>query len=312
MSHPVDESGRQRALDLYHLVDSLPETAYDDIVRLAAVVCGVPTALISLIDRDRQWFKARIGFEPPQTSRDIAFCDHAVRSPGALLEVPDARLDPRFANNPLVTGPDAVRFYAGMPLVTPGGAAIGTVCVLDSKPRQMSPEQRDALSALARLTMNLLEARQRAHVADIREALEPEPVAPGAPPVDLAHCSVAIFELQNHAGVIGRLGQRAVERAMERLVGELEGVLVAGRGDTVSRVSDSAELIVVLHGTPEATAPRLAALEAACTDFEHHYAVRILSSCSHSAFDNERLEFIYLRADEGLTAAKDAEAGAAV
>lgn len=161
MTDNVDEVARRRALDTYRVLDSLPEAAYDDIVKLASTICDVPVALVSLIDRDRQWFKARVGMELRETGRDVAFCDHAIRQPKLLMEVPDARADARFANNPLVTGANGIRFCAGMPLVTPGGAAIGTVCVIDHQPRELTNRQRDALGALARLAMNLLEAQQR-------------------------------------------------------------------------------------------------------------------------------------------------------
>src|SRR5579871_2985132 len=145
----MDEAQRQRELDRYRVVDSLPDEAYDDIVCLAAAVCGTPTALISMIDRGRQWFKARNGFDRPETRRDEAFCDHAIRAPQQLFEVRDATADARFAANPLVTATNGVRFYAGMPLVTPAGAAIGTVCVLDRVPRALDDAQRASLSALA-------------------------------------------------------------------------------------------------------------------------------------------------------------------
>src|ERR1700760_4656332 len=115
----TSETERQRELDSYRIVDSLPETAYDDIVRLASALCGTPMALVSLIDRDRQWFKSKIGFEPSETRRDEAFCNHAIRTPDRLMEVHDATTDARFANHPSVTGGANIRFYAGMPLVTP-------------------------------------------------------------------------------------------------------------------------------------------------------------------------------------------------
>src|SRR5262245_42997324 len=114
-----DESARQRALDGYRIVDSLPEAVYDDVVRLAAAICDVPIALLTVVDRDRQWFKSRIGTDLDGTPRDVAFCDYAIRDPGRLLEVPDTRQDTRFVANPLVTGAPGVRFYAGMPLVSP-------------------------------------------------------------------------------------------------------------------------------------------------------------------------------------------------
>src|SRR5688500_20216132 len=120
----LSEPERQRALDIYRVVDTLPEAAYDDIVRLASLLCDAPIALVSLIDRDRQWLKARTGFDLSQTPRDIAFCDHAIRAPDSLFEVADATRDARFEHNPLVNQADAVRFYAGMPPATPNGAAI--------------------------------------------------------------------------------------------------------------------------------------------------------------------------------------------
>jgi GAF domain-containing protein len=148
-----DETERQRALDALHIVGSLPESAYDDIVKVAAAVCGTPMALVTLIDRDRQWFKARTGLEGVQTERNVAVCDHAIRQPTELMEVGDLTLDARFADNPVLKDIGA-RFYAGMPLVTEEGAAVGSVCVVDLNPRQLNATQREALQALARITMN--------------------------------------------------------------------------------------------------------------------------------------------------------------
>lgn len=147
--HVQDEFTRQRELDAYRIVDTLPQAAYDDIVRLAAHLCGAPVALVSLLDRERQWFKARAGFEHTETERRIAFREHAIRAPGRRLEVADAANDPRFRDNPLVAGPHGVRFYAGMPLVTPEGAALGTLCVLDRTPLAMPIDLDAVLKALA-------------------------------------------------------------------------------------------------------------------------------------------------------------------
>jgi len=155
MAAQFDELARQRALDVYRVVDTLPEVAYNDIVQIASILCDVPMALMSLVDRDRQWFKASRGMDTSSTHRDIAFCAHAIEAPTALMEVPDATRDPRFIANPLVTGSLGLRFYAGMPLVTPSGEAIGTVVVLDKKPRELNQRQREGLQALSRLTMTL-------------------------------------------------------------------------------------------------------------------------------------------------------------
>lgn len=160
----IDELGyehaRQAALARYQVLDTEPEQAFDEIVALAAHLCKVPMALVSLIDAERQWFKARIGVDVCATDRDVAFCDHAVRA-RAMLVVPDATKDPRFAANPFVTGPAHVRFYAGAPLVTPDGYVLGTLCVIDTTPRQMPTGERTLLTSLAHQAMSQLEHRRQ-------------------------------------------------------------------------------------------------------------------------------------------------------
>jgi diguanylate cyclase (GGDEF)-like protein len=156
------EAERQAALDAYAVVDTVPEQAYDDIVRLAATLCDTPAAMISLVDHDRQWFKARIGIDVTQTPRGEAICDHAIRTPERLLVVRDIAADPKFSRILLQVGGARVRFYAGMPLRSPDGHALGTVCVLDVVPRDLSAAQRDGLQVLARQTQHLLELRRYA------------------------------------------------------------------------------------------------------------------------------------------------------
>jgi two-component system, sensor histidine kinase len=156
---PPNEAERLAALKRYEILDSEVEAEYEDIARVAAIVCGTPTALISLVDQDRQWFKARVGFDATETERSISFCAHAVAS-GTLLIVPDATRDARFADNPFVTRPDGVRFYAGAPLIDPERHALGTLCVIDHKARSgLSPAESGALQSLARLVMRHLEWR---------------------------------------------------------------------------------------------------------------------------------------------------------
>lgn len=152
---PPDESGRLAALYSLGILDTSPEEAFDELATLAASVCRVPIALVSLVDRDRQWFKSRLGWTPKQTPRDISFCGHAILQPNVLV-VPDATADARFADSPLVTNEPAVRFYAGAPLVTPEGHALGTLCVMDHQPRQLTPEQTRALQILGRQASALL------------------------------------------------------------------------------------------------------------------------------------------------------------
>lgn len=156
----VRESERLAVLDSYFILDSDPEQAFDDIVRLACAICGAPVASITLIDHDRQWFKASVGFGVRETPRDEAVCDIAIRTPDQMLEVPDLTEDARTPMRPVDSGGALLRFYAGMPLRSPEGYALGTVCVLDHAPRTLAPEQKQALAALARQVQHLLELRR--------------------------------------------------------------------------------------------------------------------------------------------------------
>ncbi|MBN9411650.1 MAG: GAF domain-containing protein [Burkholderiales bacterium] len=141
------------------VMDSAQEQAYDDITRLAANVCDTPIALISLVDDQRQWFKSRVGLQARQTPREMAFCAHAIANPGKPMVVNDATQDERFAGNPLVTGEPNIRFYAGAPLVTSSGQALGTLCVLDSRPREIQDDTLEYLRFLAQEVIRMLEAR---------------------------------------------------------------------------------------------------------------------------------------------------------
>lgn len=158
---PKNEKQRIQALQSYNILDTLPEEEYDDITRIAAQICGTPIALISLVDEDRQWFKSKQGLDPSETPREISFCGHAINSPGEFFEVPNSKKDPRFADNPLVVGDPNVVFYAGSPLVTPRGEAIGTLCVIDHEPREISQEKKETLQLLARQVITTLELRKQ-------------------------------------------------------------------------------------------------------------------------------------------------------
>jgi GAF domain-containing protein len=158
---PKNETKRLKVLWQYDVLDTVPEEIFDDLTDLAAHICEAPIALISLIDEDRQWFKSKTGVTISETSRDISFCAHAILS-SDLLIVPDATQDERFKNNPFVTSEPKIRFYAGAPLVTPDGHALGTLCVMDNVPRTLRSEQQQALRALARHVMTQLELRRHA------------------------------------------------------------------------------------------------------------------------------------------------------
>jgi GAF domain-containing protein len=158
---PKHESKRLKVLWQYDVLDTVPEAVFDDLTDLAANICEAPIALISLVDEDRQWFKAKRGVTLNETARDISFCAHAIMQQGLFI-VPDATQDERFKNNPLVTCDPKIRFYVGAPLITPDGHALGTLCVLDKVPRELRPEQQQALRILARHVMTQLELRRHA------------------------------------------------------------------------------------------------------------------------------------------------------
>lgn len=157
---PENETARLRALREFAILDTPPEPAFDDITALAAHVCKRPIALMSLVDADRQWFKSRRGLDVAETPRDVAFCAHAILNPAEVMVVPDTQRDERFADNPLVTSAPHLRSYTGAPLVTAAGEALGTLCVLDREPGELSLAEIDALQALGRLAMAQLESRQ--------------------------------------------------------------------------------------------------------------------------------------------------------
>ncbi|ALO46013.1 sensor domain-containing diguanylate cyclase [Pseudohongiella spirulinae] len=146
---------RRAALERYHILDSERDQAFDDINWLAATICDTPFAVINFIDTDRQWFKSEIGFGITQTELDVSICAHAILQPGLFI-VPDTLKDRRFDSNPLVTGDPQLRFYAGALLETPDGIALGTLCVLDKRPRRLSEKQKQSLLKLASQVMQLL------------------------------------------------------------------------------------------------------------------------------------------------------------
>jgi len=165
---PPKEAARLEALRRYHILDTVPEEAFDDLTFLAAYVCGTPIALVSFVDQNRQWFKSNVGLTATETSRDVSFCAHAIDGRDLFI-VRDALADDRFAANPLVLGEPNIRFYAGAPLISPEGHALGTLCVIDNVPRDLTEEQKQALRALGRRVIAQLELRR--HVAQLEKTI---------------------------------------------------------------------------------------------------------------------------------------------
>jgi len=159
IAKPANEAGRVAALEKYAILDTDAEQSFDDLTLLASFICKTPMALISLVDEDRQWFKSRVGLDATETSRDIAFCSTAILQSDVFV-VPDALKDDRFRDNPLVVSDPHIRFYAGAPLINEDGYALGTLCVVDRAPRELAPDQKEALKALSRLVLAQLEFRR--------------------------------------------------------------------------------------------------------------------------------------------------------
>ena len=218
---PENEAERLRALESYRVMDTPPESSFDDLTTLVARILDVPIALVSLVDADRQWFKSRYGLDAPETPRDISFCGHVVAEQ-ELLVVPDAFEDNRFHDNPLVTGDPRVRFYAGVPLRTPDGHILGTLCAIDHEARQVSEDQLDTLSILGRQVADQLELRRQLRLTkDYEQRLR-----------TLFETAVDAIITIDAAGVIEDLNA-AVKRLLgyepSELVGQQVGILMPPR-----------------------------------------------------------------------------------
>jgi len=157
---PENENERLRTLYEYSLLDTMPEGVFDDLTKIAAEICDTSISLISLVDRDRQWFKSKVGLDASETHRDMAFCSHAILQEEVFV-LEDARNDHRFSDNPLVTGHPDIRFYAGAPIKAENGMALGTLCVIDQEPMELSHSKAEALAALARQVEVGIELRRK-------------------------------------------------------------------------------------------------------------------------------------------------------
>lgn len=217
----ADEQRRLATLRHYEILDTAPELAFDDIALLAAHICKAPIALVSFVDEHRQWFKSRIGIESEQTARDISFCTHTIRRSDDLFVVPDALDDPRFADSPLVAAGPRIRFYAGTPLVAPDGHALGALCVKDVVPRSLDAAQRQALKALGRQVVTLLELKrnvQERRLLDERHHLVLESVANAIVMVD-SEDRIALVNAQAEK-MFGYGRNELIGESIDRLVPE--------------------------------------------------------------------------------------------
>lgn len=217
---PVNEQQRIETLLRCRILDTLPEQFFDDLAELAAYICATPIAAISLVDRERQWFKARVGIEATETPRDLAFCAHAIMRPHELMIVADARKDARFEANPLVLGAPEIRFYAGAPLLMRNGMAVGVLCVIDTVPRELSAQQTAALNALSRSVVSELELR-------ISDYLALERAEAALQASEARYC--LLFQTMNQGVVYqaadGRIIEvnQAAERALGLSLAQLQG-----------------------------------------------------------------------------------------
>jgi diguanylate cyclase (GGDEF)-like protein len=255
---PGNEAERLAALSAYAVLDTACEVAFDNIVGLAALVAESPISLVSFVDADRQWFKARVGIDERQGPRQSAFCAHAILTPFEPLIIPDARADPRFAANPLVTGKAAFRFYAGFPLVDPQGYALGTLCVIDRKPHALSELQYKMLAALADMAMTTLElhrATGQVQQAALRDGLTGLPNRTAlftaitesieAQRVRHAPFSLAFLDLDGFKGINDQHGHAIGDAVLVEIAGALRRLL--HEGGFVARLSGD-EFAVLLTG----------------------------------------------------------------
>ncbi len=227
---PPTESARLDALHRYAILDTLPEPEFDDLTKLASFICGTPIAMISLVDEHRQWFKSQVGSSTTETPRAYSFCAHTLVS-GQFLEVPNALADERFKDNPFVTGQPAIRFYAGAPITTADGFNLGSLCVIDRVPRQLTNEQREALGRLSRQVMSQIELHRSLQVINTQATFQ-NAILAGANYAIISTDPNGIIQTFN-AGAEAMLGYRPAE-----LMGKTTPVLMHDPAEVAARAAE--------------------------------------------------------------------------
>ena len=288
ISPPVieDEDARLASVASLRLLDTPASADFDELVELAAWTCHVPIAAISLLDADRQWFKAIVGLDVPETDRDVAFCAHTIAQDQTLI-VPDALLDPRFVDNPFVTGDTEIRFYAGVPIIIDDGQAVGTLCVLDTRPRSIFADERRALEIIARQAADrLVGVRLEWNALDALTGLSAPVTAERwihEQRTDRARAALHI-DIDDLAGVNARHGDDAGDRALVATASRLRAA--APDGSIVARVGDD-EFAVLLDGAAtDDLRASVDTLRAAFADHDHGVSMGLATAEPGDAGDD--------------------------
>jgi diguanylate cyclase (GGDEF)-like protein len=233
LKHPKtnDEFGRQRALDRLEVLDTPKEPEFERITALVKSIFNIPVVAVTLIDRRRQWFKSVQGLDITETSRDVAFCNHTIRE-NRCLKIEDATLDPRFAQNPLVTGAPGIRAYLGAPLVTADGYLLGSLCVIDFEPRSFSPEQEGILESFAKLVMGEMELRRIASTDELTRLSNRRVFNETMGRMNDTYlgggAGLILFDLDHFKGLNDAFGHPAGDRVLQRVAELVKDVMPAG------------------------------------------------------------------------------------
>ncbi len=309
---PADELQRLRDLERYGVIDSPSDEHFERIVELASLIFSVPITAISLVEQHRQWFLCNLGLEASETPRDQAFCAHAIATDGVMV-VPDATADPRFRTNPLVTSEPHIRFYAGAPLRSREGHNLGTLCVIDREPRQITAQQERQLALLAQMVMHEIELRRQAGLCPVTGLpIRQTFLTIGGHEIsrarrELLPLSLLCVDIDNLRLVNNRWGHSVGDQLLQAVVGLLRGVM--REQDYAARLGDGefALLLVGLEGhqaleLAERLRLAVAALEGAHShsDFQLHISGGLTSLAS----SDRNIEDLLRRAEQALALAK--------